>query len=174
MDEMDAEILRILAADGRASLQDVADKVGLRRPSVHARVRKLEADGVIQGYTARLDPDAVGFGLVALVYLKVAHGRGEDCMGACGKLGDALRKMPHVLEFHTLAGEDDAVAKVRAADVRELERVVMREISGLPGVERVRTSIVLSTHFERALTPARRAPPRGRPSRARPSGSRAG
>jgi DNA-binding Lrp family transcriptional regulator len=151
LDKTDLAILRALADDGRATLQDVADKIGLRRPSVHARVKKLEAEGVLRGYHADVDPDAVGAGLVAYVFLRVAHGKGNDCMQACGKVGDALRKIPEVVEFHTLAGEDDAVAKVRAKDVRDLERVVMRQISGVPGVDRVRTNVVLSTHIERQV-----------------------
>ena len=170
MDETDERILRILAEDGRASLQAISERVGLRRPSVHARVRRLEDEGVIQGYAARLDPAAVGAGLLALVFLKVAHGKGQDCLTSCARVADALRKHPQVLECHTLAGEDDVMLKVRAADVRELERLVMRDVSGLPGVERVRTSVVLSTQLERVVTPApRRAPPRPRPSRARRS-----
>ena len=156
LDKTDLAILRSLADDGRATLEDVATRVGLRRPSVHARVKRLEAEGVIRGYRAEVSPDAVGAGLTALVFLRVAHGKGQDCLQSCGKVADALRRIPEVVEFHTLAGEDDAVAKVRAKDVRDLERVVMRQVSGVPGVERVRTSVVLSTHLERGV-PIRKA-----------------
>ncbi|HUR70276.1 MAG TPA: Lrp/AsnC family transcriptional regulator [Candidatus Thermoplasmatota archaeon] len=152
MDKLDAAILRALVEDGRATLQDIAEKVGLRRPSVHARVKKLEAEGVIRGYHADVDPEKVEAGLTALVFLRVAHGKGNDCMAACGRVGDALRKIPEVVEFHTLAGDEDAVAKVRAKDVRDLERLVMKQVSGIAGVERVRTAIVLSTHMERPLS----------------------
>lgn len=165
-DAVDREILRALVADGRASLESIATRVGLRRPSVHARVKRLEAAGVLRGYHAALDPASVGAGLAALVFLQVAHGKGNDCMQACGKVGDALRRLPEVVEYHTLAGEDDACVKVRARDVQALERLVMREISAIPGVERVRTQIVLSTHFERALSvapaPSSRGPRRSR------------
>ena len=173
MDPTDVDILRILAADGRASLQTIADRIGLRRPSVHARVKRLEEDGVIRGYAAKLDPPSVGAGLLALVFLRVAHGKGQDCLASCGRVADGLRKLPQVLEFHTMAGDDDVLLKVRVRDVAELEEIVMREVSGLAGVERVRTSIVLSTQFERPLTPSPppRAPPRARPSRGRRSGS---
>jgi Lrp/AsnC family leucine-responsive transcriptional regulator len=168
MDRVDVEIVRALVADGRASVQQVADKVGLRRPSVHARIAKLEDEGVITGYRAQVDPDAIGAGLVALVLVKVAHGKGTDCMAACGKVADALRRIPEVVEFHTLAGEDDAMVKVRAKDVRDLERVVMRQVSGVPGVERVRTSVVLTTHFERPpAVPSAPSPRAARRSRAR-------
>lgn len=166
MDDADLAIVRELTADGRATLQEIADTLGMRRPTVHARLKRLEQDGVIRGYHADVAPDTIGAGLTALVFVQVSHGKGQDCLTACGKVGDALRKIPEVVEYHTLAGEEDAVVKVRAADVRDLERVVMRQISGLPGVERVRTSVVLSTHFERPpavrdiKAPAARAPRR--------------
>lgn len=149
MDGTDVSILRALVEDGRATLQEIGERVGIRRPTVHARVKRLEQDGIIRGYHAEVAPDAIGAGLTALVFVQVSHGKGHDCMTACGKVGDALRKIPEVVEYHTLAGEEDAVVKVRAADVRDLERIVMKQISGLAGVERVRTSVVLSTHFER-------------------------
>lgn len=166
MDETDLAILRILATNGRATLQDVADRVGLRRPSVHERVKRLEADGAISGYSARLDPESVGAGLLALVFLKVTHGKGQDCLTACGRVADALKRVPQVLEAHTLAGDDDMVLKVRASGVLDLERVVLRDISGVPGVDRVRTSVVLSTQLDRPLSPAPQ-PARRSPRQAR-------
>lgn len=149
MDGTDVSIVRALVEDGRASLQEIGERVGIRRPTVHARLKRLEQAGIIRGYHADVAPEAVGAGLTAMVFIHVSHGKGQDCFSACGKVGDALRRVPEVVEYHTLAGEEDAVVKVRAADVRDLERVVMQQISGIPGVERVRTSVVLSTHFER-------------------------
>ncbi|HVM44857.1 MAG TPA: Lrp/AsnC family transcriptional regulator [Candidatus Thermoplasmatota archaeon] len=167
MDGTDVSILRLLVEDGRATLQEIGERVGIRRPTVHARVKRLEAEGVIRGYHADVAPEAIGASLTALVFLQVTHGKGQDCLTACGKLGDALRRIPEVVEYHTLAGGEDAVAKVRARDVRDLERIVMKQISGLPGVERVRTSVVLSTHFERPPAVKARAAPAPRRSRAR-------
>lgn len=172
MDGIDERILSELTRDGRATLQEIADRVGLRRPSVHARVKALEASGVLRGYRADVDPSAVGASLLAYVLLGVAHGKGQDCMATASRLATALRAIPQVVECHTLAGDDDMIVKVRAADIRELEEVVTRRISGLAGVERVRTRIGLSSHFERpvavrSITP--RAPSRraARRSRAR-------
>lgn len=167
LDGTDVSILRELASDGRATLQEIGERVGIRRPTVHARLKRLEGEGIVRGYHADIAPEAIGAGLTAMVFLQVSHGKGQDCLGACGKVGDALRRIPEVVEYHTLAGEEDAIVKVRAADVRELERVVMKQISGLPGVERVRTSVVLSTHFERPPAVKERASPALRRSRAR-------
>lgn len=164
-DGTDVSILRALVEDGRATLQEIGERVGIRRPTVHARVKRMEQEGVIRGYHAHVAPEAIGAGLTALVFIHVSHGKGQDCFTACGKVADALRRIPEVVECHTLGGEEDAVVKVRAADVKELERVVMRQISGVAGVERVRTSVVLSTHFERQAPvkePASQAPRRSR------------
>lgn len=149
MDDTDVEILRILGREGRASLQAIADRVRLRRPSVHARVRKLEERGIVQSYRAVLDPEQTGCGLVAFASIRVLRQRNESCSSACGTVSDALRRIPEVVEVHTVAGDDDLLVKLRAADVRDLERVLMREVSAVPGVERVRTTVALSTHFER-------------------------
>lgn len=160
LDATDLAILEALSRDGRATLQQVADRVGLRRPSVHARVRRLEEAQVIRGYTADVAPDAVDAGLVAFVLLTVDCG-GADCMTSSSRVATALRALPEVLEYHTIAGREDALAKVRARDVRDLERVVTRSISGTPGVQRVHTLVVLSTHFERSVT-VRKPSPRPR------------
>jgi DNA-binding Lrp family transcriptional regulator len=160
LDETDRRILGHLVRDGRASVQEVADGVGLRRPSVHARIRRLEEAGVIQAYHAHLDPAQAGRGMVAFVHLQVAHGAGKDCLAACSGVVAGLRDLPAVLEAHTSSGDDDLVVKVRVADLRELEDLVLRRISGLPEVRRVRTSVVLSTHFERPVAP----PPPGKPT----------
>lgn len=150
LDEVDRRILDHLARDGRASLQDIADAVGLRRPSVHERVKKLEAAGVLRGYRAVLAPETIDAGLVAFALLHVHVKPGEDCLGACHSVAKALRKLPEVLEFHTIAGQDDALLKVRVKDMPALERLMMRDVSGIPGVARVQTLVAMSTHFERA------------------------
>lgn len=152
LDATDRRILALLVQDGRATLQDIADQVGLRRASVHERVRKLEAAGVIKGYHAALDPERAGRGLVAFAQLRIATG-GADCHTACEGVAKALRRLPEVLEFHTVAGTEDAIIKVRCADVRALERLMMKEVSGIPGVQRVQTMVALATHFERPVPP---------------------
>lgn len=153
VDATDRRILDILVRDGRATLQSIAERVGLRRPSVHERVRRLEAAGVIRGYHAELDPEASEAGLLAFVLLQAEMGaRGKDCLACCEGIAKALKKHREVLEVHTVAGTDDALVKVRVRDIRSLERLVMREITGAPGVRRAQTLIVMSTHFERPVS----------------------
>ena len=153
LDPTDRRLLAALAQDGRATLQALADAVGLRRPSVHERVRKLEAAGVIRGYRADLDPAALGAGLVAFATLRIATSAkpGGDCLTTTEAVAKALRRVPEVLEFHSVAGTEDALVKLRVADMAALQRLAMRELSAVPGVERVNTMVVLATHFERGV-----------------------
>lgn len=164
MDDVDRAILQRLVADGRMPLQTIADQVGLRRSSVHERVRKLEQQGLIQGYRAILDPTLAGAPIVAYVFIEASlatEGK-KDCMTTCSTISDRLRQFPEVLECHTLAGSEDLIAKLRVPDLASMERLVLREISGLPGVRRVHTRIALRDHFERALTiPKPQAPKNG-------------
>lgn len=164
---MDRRILDILVKDGRATYQEIAERVGLRRPSVHARVKKLEEAGVIRGYHAHLDPDAVGAGLVAYVLLTLESREG-DCMDASQSAAEALKGVAEVLEFHTVAGEHDALVKLRAKDIRDLERLSTRVVSGAPGVGRIRTMVVLSTAFERPVATTKRPPSSRGEAKARP------
>jgi len=150
LDEIDRRILAHLCRDARSTFEAIAQDVGLRRPSVHERVRKLEKAGVVRGYHADVAPEAVGADLVAYVFVKAASG-GKDCLTRCGELAQRLKRLPEVLEFHTVAGVEDALVKVRVRDVRDLERLVLKEISGTPGVQDVVTKVVLSTQFERTL-----------------------
>jgi Lrp/AsnC family leucine-responsive transcriptional regulator len=166
MDDVDRRILDALVSDGRASVQAVADQVGLRRPAVHARIQRLEASGIIRGYHAELAPDAVGSGMVGFVFLQVAHGAGRDCMTSASTIVQDLQKIPGVLEAHTMAGDDDMLVKVRVGSLRELEDLVLRRMSGLANVNRVRTSLALSTHFERPLRP-REKPAKRKAARSR-------
>lgn len=149
-DETDAKILQILSHDGRASLQRIAERVKLRRPSVHARVRRLEDEGVILGYRAELDPEALHAGLVAFALLKL-DAEGSDCMTRVERVAAELQRIPEVLEVHTIAGDEDVIVKVRCRDVKDMERVIMRGISGVKGVANVKTLVSMSTHLERAV-----------------------
>lgn len=153
LDPVDREILRCLLNDGRASIQAVADQVGLRRPAVHARVKRLESLGVIRGYRVVLDPQALDRGLAAFVFLKVAHGIGKDFLDSTTEIVRQLGEFAAVQEIHTLAGEDDMIVKVRTSSLAELEDNVLRRLSGMPNVTRVHSRIVLSTRLERSLSP---------------------
>ncbi|HYK82517.1 MAG TPA: Lrp/AsnC family transcriptional regulator [Gemmatimonadales bacterium] len=145
LDAVDRKILRLLASDGRASYQALADEVGLSRPAVMERVKRLEEAGFITGYGARLDRVKAGFPVTAFVAVRYAN---SDYVGEEPQMR-ALEQHPGVLECHHVAGEDCYILKVAAPDLESLQGV-LRDLRG-SGMTQMstRTTIVLGTVFEK-------------------------
>jgi Lrp/AsnC family leucine-responsive transcriptional regulator len=146
LDRIDHHILSLLRTDGRMSHAAIAKQVGLSGPAVHERVRKLELSGVIAGYTAVIDPERVGLPHVAFCQVTLAGGN-EFAMDE--PIVARICEEPGVLEFHRVAGEDCYLVKIRTSTSKELEQV-LRRIRSIRGVDRTRTTIVLSTEHEQA------------------------
>lgn len=145
LDRIDRAILRLLRGDGRMAHAQIAKEVGLSGPAVHERVRKLEQAGVIAGYTAILDPDAMDASHVAFCQVTLSEGS-EFAMDE--PIVARICEEPSVLEFHRIAGQDCYLIKIRTATTKELEQV-LRRIRAVKGVARTRTTIVLSTELEK-------------------------
>ena len=141
MDDIDLRLVSALVADARASYAELARRVGLSGPSVHDRVRRLERSGVIRGYSADVDPHAVGLGVTALVGILQREGVEQDDLAA------ALAEVAEVEDCWFVAGEEAFVVKVRVTDVDALEHT-LGVLRRTPGVARTRTTVVLSTRFE--------------------------
>jgi Lrp/AsnC family leucine-responsive transcriptional regulator len=138
----DAKILEILQRDGRRPYAELGSEVGISGPSVHERVKKLEARHVIQGYTARVDPSAVGLVILAFCWVTQAPGT-----SATDLTGD-FSAIPEIEECHHIAGEADYLLKLRARDTLDLERI-LRLVQSVQNVFTTETDVVLSTAFER-------------------------
>lgn len=149
LDDTDLRILKLLQDDARMSNAAIARDIGLAPSAVFQRIRKLEGEGIIQGYHARLDPDAIGQGLLAFV--SVQTGEGARAMETATMLAD----IPEVLEVHRVVGDDCFFLKLRVRDTAGLGRVLDEKIQRLPPVASTRTTIVLSTakQAEPALSP---------------------
>ena len=145
LDRIDREILRLLRTDGRMSVAAIAKAVRLSGPAVHERIRKLEQQGVIQGYTAVLSPEALDRPHVAFVLVTLREG---NEFVADEPIVERICAEPDVLEFHRVAGEDCYLIKIRTATNKDLEEI-LRRIRSMRGVARTRTTIVLSTELER-------------------------
>lgn len=128
----------------RQSFREVGEAVGLSAPAVKRRVNRLEAAGIITGYTAVLDPERFGWSMQAVVFLYC-----EGTMAAA-EVREAVEGHPEVAAAYTVAGEASAVLVVRASDTRHLEQLLER-LREHTGVLRTQTQIVLSTLFERPL-----------------------
>src|SRR6476659_4479653 len=138
----DARILDVLQRDGRRSYADLGAEVGMTGPSAHERVKKLEARGVIQGYTALVDPHSVGLDILAFSWITQAPGTTST------DLTDAFAAIPEIEECHHITGEADYLIKVRAHDTLDLERV-LRQVQSTANVFQTETDVVFSSGFER-------------------------
>ena len=147
LDATDRTILELLQANGRTSNADIARKLDMAPSAILDRIRKLEQRGIILGYSARINPVAVGLGLTAFVMVRT-----EERAGSAA-IGQALSRQPEVLEVHHVAGEDCYLVKVRVPDTEALSRLLRERFGRLKGVRGTRTTIVLSTVKDTAVLP---------------------
>ena len=139
LDEIDRKVLHALQEDGRISNADLARAIGLSRAATHARVRRLERDGVIARYTAIVDPEAVGFDLLCLIGVAMQLHSQENIARFLG----AVVEMNEVLECYHVTGDFDYVLKVAVRGRRELQRFILDRLTPVPGIARINTSLVL-------------------------------
>jgi DNA-binding Lrp family transcriptional regulator len=139
-DRFDLAILRELQGNGRISNANLARRVHLSPPAVHARVRRLERDGVIRQYTALLDGEKVGYDMLCFVHLSLQRHQPRQVRD----VREALEKMPEVLECYHVTGEHDYLLKVVIRNRKDLDRFVVEQLTPVPGIARVHTSIALN------------------------------
>jgi DNA-binding Lrp family transcriptional regulator len=141
MDDLDRRLLELLTDHGRASITWLAGQLGVARATVQERMQRLERDGPVRGYTARLAPEFSRRRISAHVMI-AADPKHQ------GALTRALQKMPAVRALHTISGQYDLIALVQEDSTEALDASI-DAIGALEGVERTLSSIVLSTKFER-------------------------
>ena len=141
LDQVDLKILRTLQAQGRSRLADIAEQVDLSPPAVMERVKKLEANGVIKGYTALLDGRTVGKDITAFIGVSIGNQRDIDRFAA------QMLRQTDVLECHHVTGDESFILKVKARNTGALEKL-LGEIRSIEGVTRTITKVVLSTAKE--------------------------
>ena len=143
IDGTDKKILSFLLEDAATSKAEMARRLGLAPSAVSERVKRREADGVIQGYEVRLNADALGKSLLAFVFVTDAKPSiGFDTAGA-------LQGVTGLEELHKIAGDDCYLLKIRASGTDELNRIIETQINPVQSVTRVRTTIVLKPVAER-------------------------
>ena len=143
IDKIDRQIVSLLQTDARLSNAALAEKVGLTTSTVHERVKKLEKKGIIKGYVAVVDAEALGKPIMAFIHLTVGSAL-TDYLESKKNVVSICQDEPDVLECHTVAGEDCYILKVRASSPGDLEKLIER-IRCNAQVSRTTTSIVLST-----------------------------
>src|SRR3712207_4139121 len=147
LDEINRTILHTLQEDARTPTSDIARQVGITPTAVRARIRKLEAAGLIRGYKVRLDPVGLSLKLLAYLFVRTSEPEGG------GETAEALARIPEAQEVHHLAGDDCYVLKVRVRDTRALARLLREKIESVPRVTGTRTMVVIETIKETARLP---------------------
>lgn len=136
MDGKDRQILRELQADGRLTNQDLSERVNLSPSPCLRRVRLLEEQGVIKGYTALVDQKAWGLPVTVFIRIKLER-HSDDAVAAFER---AIIDMPQVMECWLMTGRSDYLLRVIAADLDDYERFVRRELQRVPGIASIDTS----------------------------------
>lgn len=138
MDDLDRQLIGHLRDDARISIASLAKKLRVARGTVQNRIARLEAEGIIVGYTVRLKPQAESHGIRAVMTVAVEGNRTQSVLRA-------LRGDPAVVALHTTNGRWDFVAELRAEDLQEFDRIISR-ISLLEGVSQSETNLLLTTY----------------------------
>jgi DNA-binding Lrp family transcriptional regulator len=140
LDNIDKAILQELQTDGRVSNAELARRVNLSPPAIHARLKRLEEQGFIRQYVALLDREKVGYDMLCFVNMNLQLHQQEQI----DTVRAAILDIPEVLECYSLTGEYDYLLKVAIRNRKDLERFVMHHLTKISGVHQVHTSIVLT------------------------------
>lgn len=139
MDNFDRAILSCLKSDGRMSYQNIGKAVGLSISSVARRVQALEANGVIEGYTVKINEEKIGFGFPVFVSVKLERQLASNFAAFEAK----IRDFPEVVECWLMTGSQDYLLKLSTSDVRSFERFLTEDLTAIDKVAAVDTSIPL-------------------------------
>ena len=139
LDRFDRAILAVLAEDGRISIADLARRIGLSKSPTQARLRRLEASGIITGYRALVDPIRLGLDHVAFVEVRLTDTRES----ALAEFNAAVAKVGEIEQAHLIAGNFDYLMKVRTRSMADYRRVLAEVISTLPHVSSTSTYVAM-------------------------------
>ncbi len=147
LDKFDLAILGVLQQDARASLQDISAKVGLSTTPCWTRIKKMENEGVILGYSVRIEPTAVGFTETVIVQVTL-ESHTDEILEAFGK---ALAEIPEVMEAFLISGDYDYYIRIAVRDTRDYERLLRERLYRIPGIRHSKSSFVLRRLKESAI-----------------------
>jgi DNA-binding Lrp family transcriptional regulator len=139
MDKIDRKILAELQIDGRLSFTDLSERVGLSLSPCHRRVRALEKSGAIKGYKAVLNPSVIGLGFSAIVFVTIKEGDKK----AVEDFENSIIDIPQIVQAQRLFGDPDFLLHIVADDLPAYQRFYDEQLTGLPSVQRLISTIVM-------------------------------
>jgi Lrp/AsnC family leucine-responsive transcriptional regulator len=140
LDPTDVAIIEAMQGDGRMAVSELARRIGLSQPATSERLKRLEERGIITGYSARIDPAALGLGMLAIIRLRTTNDNIKLCL-------KQFSEMPHVLELLRITGEDCFILKVLVPSPGELEIIV----DSIARFGAVTTSLVLRSEPTKSI-----------------------
>ncbi|XXN66270.1 Lrp/AsnC family transcriptional regulator (plasmid) [Enterobacter ludwigii] len=141
MDRIDRNILAELQADGRLSVTELAERVGLSLSPCHRRVKALEQSGVIQGYRAQLEPAFLGYNFSAIVFVTLRDGDRK----AVSAFEEAVKELPQITLAQRLFGDPDYLLHITTRDLPAFQQLYDEKLSAMPGVQRLTSTLVMKT-----------------------------
>ena len=139
MDAFSRKILTALQEDSRMTVQHISERVGLSATPCWKRIKEMEAQGVITGYTVKVDRKKVGLNLMVMADINLS----QHTEKTVAEFEAAVQATPHIVRCYSTTGQSDYVLMIMAADIEEYEQLLMRSLFKLPGVAHVRSSMVL-------------------------------
>jgi Lrp/AsnC family leucine-responsive transcriptional regulator len=149
LDAIDKKIIEFLQQEGRLANNELAKRIGLTTTPTLERVRRLEREGYIEGYTAIINKEKVGRGFIAIVKVTLSVHQ----LNLLEEFTTAVQKIPEILECYHTTGDGDFLLHVVAKDTTDFEQLMRNKLTTLPDVERLHTSIVLNTIKEQSPIP---------------------
>ena len=149
LDRIDRQILRVLQKEGRLANVDLARRIHLSPTPCLERVKRLEREGYIQGYAARLDPNKLQAGLVLLVELSLDR----TTRDVFERFRQAVLEIPEVMECYLVAGGFDYLLKLRVADMADYRNLLSDKLTSIPGVLQTHTYVVIEEVKDTTLLP---------------------
>ena len=143
----DLDIISVLQENARSSLQEISAKVGLSSTPCWNRIKKMEAEGIIQGYTVRVDPSLLGYRESVIVQVTLDNHSDETLF----EFGRQLEKIPEVLEASLVSGDYDYDIRIAVKDTRDYARLFRESLYQIPGIRHTKSTFVLRTLKNRAL-----------------------
>ena len=136
LDDTDRALVELLRSDGRASVRALADELHISRATAYARLDRLQREGVITGYAARVDPERYGYGISAYVYLKISQHSWKA-------VRRRVQQIDEVWHAALVSGENDLVLLVRTRDAASLRDLVLNDLQTMPDVVSTQTVLIL-------------------------------
>ena len=146
LDDIDREIIRILQTDGRITNNQLAQRINLTTSPTLERVRRLERLGIIEGYSAKINAEAVGNDLIVFCLVSLALHQWQTVE----EFSKEIQKVPEVLACYHITGDADFLLQVVVADTHEYQQILKEKLTQLPGIQKIHTSVVLSTLKEQS------------------------